>query len=36
MGTKLAPSYANIFMDYFEEKFVYTYPNFHGVKKIFR
>ena len=25
MGTKLAPSYANIFMDYFERTFVYTY-----------
>ena len=26
MGTKLAPSYANIFMTKFEEKYVYTYP----------
>ena len=25
MGTKLAPSFANLFMGYFEEKFVYTY-----------
>ena len=32
METKLAPSYANIFMDYFEEKYVYTYPNFQCVK----
>ena len=27
MGTKLAPSYANIFMGDFEEKHVYTYPH---------
>ena len=26
MGTKLAPSYANISMMKFEEKYVYTYP----------
>ena len=26
MGTKLSPSYANIFMTEFEEKYVYTYP----------
>ena len=26
MGAKLAPSYANIFMTKFEEKYVYTYP----------
>ena len=26
MGTKLAPSYANLFMTTFEEKYVYTYP----------
>ena len=26
MGTKLAPSYANLFMTQFEEKYVYTYP----------
>ena len=25
MGTKLAPSYANIFMSDFEERYVYTY-----------
>ena len=25
MGTRLAPSYANLFMDYFERKHVYTY-----------
>ena len=25
-GTKLAPSYANLFMTKFEEKYVYTYP----------
>ena len=25
MGTRLAPSYANIFMDHFERNFVYTY-----------
>ena len=25
MGTKLAPSYANIFMTKFEEKYAYTY-----------
>ena len=27
MGTKLAPSYANLFMTKFEEKYVYTYPR---------
>ena len=26
IGTKLAPSYANLFMRKFEEKYVYTYP----------
>ena len=26
MGTKLAPSYANLFMSKFEDKYVYTYP----------
>ena len=26
MGTKLTPSYANLFMTKFEEKYVYTYP----------
>ena len=26
MGTKLAPSYANLFMRTFEEKYIYTYP----------
>ena len=26
MGTKLAPSYANLFTTKFEEKYVYTYP----------
>ena len=26
MGTKLAPSYANLFMTKFEDKYVYTYP----------
>ena len=26
MGTKLAPSYANLFMAKFEGKYVYTYP----------
>jgi len=26
MGTKVAPSLANLFMAYFEDKFVYTYP----------
>ena len=26
MGNKLAPSFANIFMGNFEEKFVYSYP----------
>ena len=26
MSTKLAPSYANLFMTKFEEKYVYTYP----------
>ena len=26
MGTKLAPSYAKLFMTKFEEKYVYTYP----------
>ena len=26
MGTTLAPSYANLFMTKFEEKYVYTYP----------
>ena len=32
MGTKLAPSYANIFMSAFEEKFIYPYPGFNCVK----
>ena len=27
MGTCLAPSYANLFMADFEDKFVYTYPD---------
>ena len=27
MGTKLAPSYANLFMSTFEDKYVYTYPQ---------
>ena len=27
MGTRLAPSYANLFMADFEDKFVYTYPD---------
>ena len=27
MGTKLAPSYANLFMATFEDKYVYTYPQ---------
>ena len=27
MGTKLAPSFANIFMGWFEEKFVYSYSK---------
>ena len=27
MGTKLAPSYANLFMSSFEDKYVYTYPQ---------
>ena len=27
MGTRVAPTYANIFMSYFEEKHVYTYPE---------
>ena len=31
MGTKYAPSYANIFMSDFEEKYIYTFPNFKGV-----
>ena len=26
MGTKLAPSYANLFMTKFEDKYIYTYP----------
>ena len=26
MGTKLAPSYANLFMTKFEDKYVFTYP----------
>ena len=25
MGTKLAPSFANLFMGYFEDKFIYSY-----------
>ena len=27
MGTRVAPSFANIFMAYFEEQWVYTYPT---------
>ena len=27
MGTKLAPSYANLFMTKFEDKYVYTHPQ---------
>ena len=27
MGTKMSPSYANMFMGQFEEDFVYTYKN---------
>ena len=27
MGTKLAPSYANLFMTKFEDRHVYTYPQ---------
>ena len=27
MGTRVAPSYANIFMDWFERKYVYTYAD---------
>ena len=27
MGTRVAPSYANIFMDWFERKYVYTYVD---------
>ena len=27
MGTKVAPSYANTFMGWYEEKYVYTYPK---------
>ena len=26
MGTKLAPSFANLFMGHFEDKFIYSYP----------
>ena len=26
IGTKLAPSFANLFMGHFEDKFVYSYP----------
>ena len=34
-GTKLAPSYANLFMTTFEEKYVYTYPLKHKLWKRF-
>ena len=27
MGTKLAPSYGNLFMTTFEDKYVYTHPQ---------
>ena len=27
MGTRVAPSYANIFMGEFENKYIYTYPK---------
>ena len=27
MGTRVAPTYANIFMSHFEDKFVYSYPK---------
>ncbi|KAM4048903.1 uncharacterized protein ACNLHF_019489 [Anomaloglossus baeobatrachus] len=28
MGSNVAPAYANLFMDYFEGRFVYSYPSF--------
>ena len=33
MGTKLAPSYANLFMSHFEDKYVYRYPLQHFLWK---
>ena len=36
MGTKLAPSYAKLFMTKFEEKHVYTYPLQPKLWKRFR
>jgi len=27
MGTKMAPNYANLFMAYFEDKFIFNYPS---------
>ena len=33
MGTKLTPSYANLFMTKFKDKYVYTYLNNHYCRK---